>query len=83
MKGEIILTLKEYVANKGFTMSEFQMFDKKTQEQWREEQYILNREEQIERDRFPSTFMHSIDFVDEEDEIAERETTKKQNANMF
>lgn len=72
------MKLKEFLAERGFTMGEFKMFDKKTQEQWRKEHYELNREEQIERDRFPTTFMNSIDFVDEEYEILQRELDKQQ-----
>lgn len=73
------MTLKEYLADKGFTKGEFKMFDKKTQELWRKEHYDMNRNEQIERDRFPSTFMNSIDFIDEKQEIVERELQKRNN----
>jgi hypothetical protein len=73
------MKLKEFLADKGFTMGEFKMFDKKTQDIWRKEHYELNRAEQIERDRFPSTFMHSIDFVDEEEEILLRKIYKENN----
>ena len=66
------MTLKQFVADRGFTMGEFRMFDKRTQEEWRKEHYDLNRQEQIERDRFPTTFLNSIDFHDEEEEILER-----------
>lgn len=77
------MTLKEFVADRGFTMYEFRMFDKKTQEQWRQEHYEANRQEQIERDRFPSTFMHSIDFIDEKEEILERKAMQQSLSEKF
>ena len=70
------MTLKEFVAERGFTLGEFRMFDAETQKQWRKEHYELNRQQQIEHDRFPATFMNSIDFTDTKDEILERKLRK-------